>query len=102
MLSSAGRPMHEAIGEQLTWVFVDHGLLRLAEGAEVVSAGTAICEWFERWHACTVEAGEHAKLEPSAMRSQNSRSSHSHSIVSRHRSSLNFKRMVGSYRLRTM
>ena len=26
--------IHEAIGEQLTCVFVDHGLLRLAEGAE--------------------------------------------------------------------
>jgi GMP synthase (glutamine-hydrolysing) len=29
--------IHEAIGEQLTCVFVDHGLLRLAEGAKVVS-----------------------------------------------------------------
>jgi GMP synthase (glutamine-hydrolysing) len=29
--------IHEAIGEQLTCVFVDHGLLRMAEGAKVVS-----------------------------------------------------------------
>ena len=29
--------IHEAIGEQLTCVFVDHGLLRLAEGEKVVS-----------------------------------------------------------------
>src|SRR5882762_5993887 len=29
--------IHEAIGDQLTCVFVDHGLLRLAEGAKVVS-----------------------------------------------------------------
>jgi GMP synthase (glutamine-hydrolysing) len=29
--------LHEAIGEQLTCVFVDHGLLREAEAAEVVS-----------------------------------------------------------------
>jgi len=29
--------IHEAIGEQLTCVFVDHGLLRLGEGAKVVS-----------------------------------------------------------------
>src|SRR5438552_1563406 len=29
--------IHEAIGEQLTCVFVDHGLLRLAEAKEVVS-----------------------------------------------------------------
>jgi GMP synthase (glutamine-hydrolysing) len=29
--------IHEAIGEQLTCVFVDHGLLRLAEGERVVS-----------------------------------------------------------------
>src|ERR1700704_6349529 len=29
--------IHEAIGEQLTCVFVDHGLLRLAEAREVVS-----------------------------------------------------------------
>ncbi|MEM8789934.1 MAG: glutamine-hydrolyzing GMP synthase [Pseudomonadota bacterium] len=28
--------LHEAIGDQLTCVFVDHGLLRLNEGAEVV------------------------------------------------------------------
>ena len=28
--------IHEAIGEQLTCIFVDHGLLRLNEGAEVV------------------------------------------------------------------
>src|SRR5437762_873657 len=28
--------IHEAIGDQLTCVFVDHGLLRLAEGARVV------------------------------------------------------------------
>ncbi len=28
--------IHEAIGEQLTCVFVDHGLLRLAEGEQVV------------------------------------------------------------------
>ncbi|HVV78213.1 MAG TPA: glutamine-hydrolyzing GMP synthase [Pseudolabrys sp.] len=29
--------IHEAIGEQLTCVFVDHGLLRLAEGEKVVA-----------------------------------------------------------------
>ena len=29
--------IHEAIGEQLTCVFVDHGLLRMAEGERVVS-----------------------------------------------------------------
>jgi GMP synthase (glutamine-hydrolysing) len=29
--------IHEAIGEQLTCVFVDHGLLRLGEGAKVVA-----------------------------------------------------------------
>jgi GMP synthase (glutamine-hydrolysing) len=29
--------IHEAIGEQLTCVFVDHGLLRLAEGQKVVA-----------------------------------------------------------------
>jgi GMP synthase (glutamine-hydrolysing) len=29
--------IHEAIGDQLTCVFVDHGLLRLAEGAKVVA-----------------------------------------------------------------
>src|SRR3954466_11809219 len=29
--------IHEAIGEQLTCVFVDHGLLRLAEGAKVAA-----------------------------------------------------------------
>jgi GMP synthase (glutamine-hydrolysing) len=29
--------IHEAIGEQLTCVFVDHGLLRLAEGEKVVT-----------------------------------------------------------------
>src|SRR6476620_3814108 len=29
--------LHEAIGEQLTCVFVDHGLLRLAEGEKVVA-----------------------------------------------------------------
>jgi GMP synthase (glutamine-hydrolysing) len=29
--------IHEAIGDQLTCVFVDHGLLRLAEGEKVVS-----------------------------------------------------------------
>lgn len=29
--------IHEAIGEQLTCVFVDHGLLRLGEGAQVVT-----------------------------------------------------------------
>jgi len=29
--------IHEAIGEQLTCIFVDHGLMRLNEGAEVVS-----------------------------------------------------------------
>jgi GMP synthase (glutamine-hydrolysing) len=29
--------IHEAIGEQLTCVFVDHGLMRLGEGAKVVS-----------------------------------------------------------------
>src|SRR4029079_6464468 len=29
--------VHEAIGEQLTCVFVDHGLLRLAEGENVVA-----------------------------------------------------------------
>jgi len=29
--------IHEAIGDQLTCVFVDHGLLRLAEGQKVVS-----------------------------------------------------------------
>ncbi len=29
--------IHEAIGDQLTCVFVDHGLLRLAEGSRVVS-----------------------------------------------------------------
>jgi len=29
--------IHEAIGDQLTCVFVDHGLLRMAEGAKVVS-----------------------------------------------------------------
>jgi GMP synthase (glutamine-hydrolysing) len=29
--------IHEAIGEQLTCVFVDHGLLRLAEGKKVVA-----------------------------------------------------------------
>jgi GMP synthase (glutamine-hydrolysing) len=29
--------IHEAIGEQLTCVFVDHGLLRLAEGAKVAT-----------------------------------------------------------------
>src|SRR5262249_56239413 len=29
--------MHEAIGEQLTCVFVDHGLLRLAEAEKVVA-----------------------------------------------------------------
>jgi GMP synthase (glutamine-hydrolysing) len=29
--------LHEAIGDQLTCVFVDHGLLRLAEGEKVVS-----------------------------------------------------------------
>jgi GMP synthase (glutamine-hydrolysing) len=29
--------IHEAIGEQLTCVFVDHGLLRLGEGAKVVT-----------------------------------------------------------------
>ena len=29
--------IHEAIGEQLTCIFVDHGLMRLDEGAEVVS-----------------------------------------------------------------
>ena len=28
--------IHEAIGEQLTCVFVDHGLLRLGEAAQVV------------------------------------------------------------------
>ncbi len=29
--------IHEAIGEQLTCVFVDHGLLRLAEAEKVVA-----------------------------------------------------------------
>src|SRR4029077_11041279 len=29
--------IHEAIGDQLTCVFVDHGLLRLAEGEKVVA-----------------------------------------------------------------
>ncbi len=29
--------IHEAVGEQLTCVFVDHGLLRLAEGAKVAA-----------------------------------------------------------------
>ena len=29
--------IHEAIGEQLTCVFVDHGLLRLAEGQKVAA-----------------------------------------------------------------
>src|SRR6204780_5536647 len=29
--------IHEAIGDQLTCVFVDHGLLRLAEGKNVVA-----------------------------------------------------------------
>src|SRR5437667_1358451 len=29
--------IHEAVGEQLTCVFVDHGLLRLGEGAKVVA-----------------------------------------------------------------
>jgi hypothetical protein len=29
-------PMHEAIGDQLQWVFVDHGLLRKDEGEQVV------------------------------------------------------------------
>ena len=29
--------IHEAIGEQLTCVFVDHGLLRLGEGEKVVA-----------------------------------------------------------------
>src|SRR5207253_8043285 len=29
--------IHEAIGDQLTWVFVDHGLLRLGEAKEVVA-----------------------------------------------------------------
>jgi GMP synthase (glutamine-hydrolysing) len=29
-------PLHEAIGDQLQCVFVDHGLLRLGEGEQVV------------------------------------------------------------------
>jgi GMP synthase (glutamine-hydrolysing) len=35
--SVAALLIHEAIGDQLTCVFVDHGLMRLNEGAEVVS-----------------------------------------------------------------
>jgi GMP synthase (glutamine-hydrolysing) len=30
-------PLHEAIGDQLQWVFVDHGLLRKDEGEQVVA-----------------------------------------------------------------
>src|SRR5438874_5149722 len=35
--------IHEAIGEQLTCVFVDHGLLRLGEGAKVVARVRGLC-----------------------------------------------------------
>ena len=44
--------IHEAIGEQLTCVFVDHGLMRLGEGEEVVrcSAITTTSRW------CTLQA----------------------------------------------
>ncbi len=35
--SVAALLIHEAVGDQLTCVFVDHGLMRLNEGAEVVS-----------------------------------------------------------------
>ena len=30
-------PLHEAIGDQPQWVFVDHGLLRKDEGEQVVA-----------------------------------------------------------------
>ena len=46
--------IHEAIGEQLTCVFVDHGLLRLGEGAE----GRARCSataTTSRWCTCEAE-----------------------------------------------
>ncbi|MDX2204832.1 MAG: glutamine-hydrolyzing GMP synthase [Hyphomicrobiaceae bacterium] len=33
----AAKLIHEAVGDQLTCIFVDHGLMRLNEGAEVVS-----------------------------------------------------------------
>ena len=35
--SVAALLIHEAIGDQLTCVFVDHGLMRLNEAQEVVS-----------------------------------------------------------------
>ncbi|MFK5073403.1 GMP synthase (glutamine-hydrolyzing), partial [Klebsiella pneumoniae] len=33
----AAKLIHEAVGDQLTCIFVDHGLMRLNEGDEVVS-----------------------------------------------------------------
>ncbi len=54
--------IHEAIGDQLTCVFVDHGLLRLGEAKKVV----ALFRDSYNIPLVHVDAGEHSSLRSPA------------------------------------